>query len=546
VGLESGLFMHNPSYLIRSRHNVYYYRRPLLPAFIRPGKTTHIKLSLKTRCPKEALQLAQAIEYHAVTIMHMEGANQMEHGEILELLREYFYELIDQKKAHIHKFGPLPKQDVWDLIEQRDHAEEAIEAERDEIIPGESLRPMLMPILKRFQINMPEDSDEYQTLQSRFKYAYKGYCEKILSHNQKQLDFPFTTKPSYLKMLAQEKAAKPEHHLRHITEQYIRETKHTWGIRAEEERRDCLNVLMEILGQHFAVQGMDYATARKVKETLIKLPVNRNKNKATRDLPLMQQIEVEAVKRLSIASVNKYLTCYSGLCKWAKKNGYMEDNPFEGMLLKEQQGKKREMFTSAEAQTIISELDKRKKAGTLAEYRYWGALIALFTGARLNEIASLTPDDVKQEKGIWYFDINDETEQKRLKTDAAKRHVPVHSALLDRGLLAYIEQVRKMPEAGLRLLHELTYNEKEGWGRKLNRWFNETLLPELGLKRPKTSYHSIRHTVTTTMRRAKVDNHIVRALVGHEPDGVTEEVYHHGYELPVLQEAVETINYTVI
>lgn len=95
----------------------------------------------------------------------------------------------------------------------------------------------------------------------------------------------------------------------------------------------------------------------------------------------------------------------------------------------------------------------------------------------------------------------------------------------------------------LRLLYKLTYNEKEGWGRKLGDWFNNQFLTKLEIKRPRLSFHSMRHTVITNLRRAKVDNHIVRDLVGHEPDGVTEATYQHGYELPVLKESIEQLLY---
>lgn len=96
---------------------------------------------------------------------------------------------------------------------------------------------------------------------------------------------------------------------------------------------------------------------------------------------------------------------------------------------------------------------------------------------------------------------------------------------------------------GLRLLYGLTYTEKEGWGRKLTRWFSNTFLPQIGLKKDDKSFHSLRHSAITMMRRGGADNPTVRAIVGHEPDGVTEEVYTHGYNLKQLQAGIEAIQY---
>lgn len=60
--------MKNPSYLLLSRHNIYYFRWPL-PRFLwAQGKTRFVKVSLQTHDPKEALRLANVLEYHAYVI----------------------------------------------------------------------------------------------------------------------------------------------------------------------------------------------------------------------------------------------------------------------------------------------------------------------------------------------------------------------------------------------------------------------------------------------------------------------------------------------
>lgn len=56
--------MQNPTYLTLSRHNVFYFRWPLPKNLRQAGKTTHLKFSLRTREPKQALRLANALEYH--------------------------------------------------------------------------------------------------------------------------------------------------------------------------------------------------------------------------------------------------------------------------------------------------------------------------------------------------------------------------------------------------------------------------------------------------------------------------------------------------
>ena len=80
-------------------------------------------------------------------------------------------------------------------------------------------------------------------------------------------------------------------------------------------------------------------------------------------------------------------------------------------------------------------------------------------------VASLLPDDIKKdnESGIWYFDITDEEEAKQLKSESAKRFVPIHSRLIELGFLNYVDDTRNAivhkPTVGgydTRLLHDLS------------------------------------------------------------------------------------------
>ena len=140
--------MINPTYLKRSRHDVFYFVWPLPLHLRQRGSTTHVKVSLATRNPSEALQLSNVLVYHAGTIINHEGIRLMDHGDIINLLKEYFYELIDRKKAEIHKNGPLPDSETWSLIEQLEYANKAIKDGSDTIIPGENIDDHLQPIIE--------------------------------------------------------------------------------------------------------------------------------------------------------------------------------------------------------------------------------------------------------------------------------------------------------------------------------------------------------------------------------------------------------------
>lgn len=150
---------------------------------------------------------------------------------------------------------------------------------------------------------------------------------------------------------------------------------------------------------------------------------------------------------------------------------------------------------------------------------------------------------IVENTGIWYFDITDEEEDgKTLKTDASKRVVPIHSRLIELGLLNFVQESKSIKKktrnnSGLqpRLLYDLTYTEHEKWGRNLGRWFNESYLKAIGLKSKKKTLHSLRHSLITYLSAAGVDGANIKSIVGHEADTVTTQTYtHYGIDhLPI-------------
>jgi len=173
-------------------------------------------------------------------------------------------------------------------------------------------------------------------------------------------------------------------------------------------------------------------------------------------------------------------------------------------------------------------------------YQRWGSLIGIYTGARLNEICQLAVGDVRVVDGVWCFDLNEEGDGKSLKTGSSKRLVPVHSQLLKRGLLGFVQGVRD--DGHHRLFHTLTYDPKNKWGRALGRWFNDRFLEKLSIKTRHLSFHSLRHSMVTELSQAGVDEPLVKSIIGHKRSGVTGGVYLKGYKTEQTRDALERFN----
>lgn len=556
--------MYNPSYLIKSRHNIFYFRYPLPINGLRGF--SRISISLKTRCPREALRLAKALEYHTRYLIAGMDLEHMDHAEIMGLLKGYFAEILERTKSRIDKNGPLPQQNVKNLQNALNEWEEVIEHNADDFLEligveyedptDDPLKDDLGKIMKHYSLSFAPESDEYKLLKKNYKHVKRAYLKDLLAYNQSVTDFSLNVTPQ-----KDGKAflpSKPAHKLEKVIQAYMDEIKSGLTKRSYTEQYDCLKYLIDWLGKDYQIGHLDSAKVQEAKALLRFTPKGRNKAKLTAGKALTEQIQIakdNGLEIISNSSVNKYLSYFENLFEWAKRNRYISDNPFKGIRVKAEKknARRREMFEKDEVAKIIKGLSDDKLVKNKSNY--WGALIAVYTGARRNEIAGLLPDDVKQDAatGIWYFDITDEEEEgKALKTDASKRVVPIHSALVAKGFLEFVEESRTIKaqihhKGGYdpRLLYDLTYTENEKWGRNLGRWFNERYLKALGLKTKKKTLHSLRHSFITYLSAAGVEVANIRSIVGHEADTVTTQVYtHYGVEhLPAFKEAIEKLPY---
>jgi len=489
----------------------------------------------------------------------------MDHAEIMAVLKSYYAGLLESNRAKIDKNGPLPKENVERLKNSLQEWEEAIKGDADDLTellgleyedPNyDPLKEDLQNVMKHSGLSFAPDSEEYKMLKAGNKHVRRAYIKDLLSYNSSVTDFSLLNAVQSGK--AQIVNLKPGQKLGNVIKAYLNEIKSNLTDRSHNEQRDCLSYLTDWLGEDFSISKVDDAKAQEVKEFLRNTPKGRNKSKLTGKLSIAEQIAVakeHELPMLSSVSVNKYLAYFESLFDWARRNKYVSENPFADIRVKASKKKerRRDKFTKEEVVQIINGLDNEKLIRNKSNY--WGALIAVYTGARRNEIASLLPDDVKQDEvtGIWYFDITDDEEGKSLKTQAAKRIVPVHSQLINSGFLDFVKQSRAMRskikhEDGQepRLLYDLTYTGHQKWGRNLGQWFNNTYLKALGLKSEKKTLHSLRHSFITYLSAAGVDNASIKSLVGHEPDTVTTATYtHYGVDhLKVFKEAIEKLPY---
>ena len=176
---------------------------------------------------------------------------------------------------------------------------------------------------------------------------------------------------------------------------------------------------------------------------------------------------------------------------------------------------------------------------------YWLPVVALWTGARLEELAQLHHEDLMRDReGIPFLKIHNEGDRK-VKTPHSLRNVPVHSFLQTIGFLDLFRS-----GARGRIWPELKkHGRPPSWGGLYSSHFTD-YRKESSLYEPLRDFHSFRRTFVSALRdRLKVDALTVAAIVGHDDSDpewrkVQQTNDYTDYSVRGLSEAIERLDYT--
>jgi integrase len=226
-----------------------------------------------------------------------------------------------------------------------------------------------------------------------------------------------------------------------------------------------------------------------------------------------------------------------GFFDWAAQAGYYpkfpkDENPAMGHVVfrKREKVKRRAHGFKAFTQDQIQKLYAPEALGELSEGARWGALIGLYTGARVSEVGQLSLADFADVDEVPCLTITDEGEGQSIKNEASRRTIPLHADLLALGLMERVETLRKAGEK--RLFPKVKVGAVNGAGNWLSKAFTRHL-GAVGIEQPakgKYGFHSLRKTAIQTMKSAKVPLEWRCAYVGHELDEEHVEAYSGEYE----------------
>lgn len=147
-------------------------------------------------------------------------------------------------------------------------------------------------------------------------------------------------------------------------------------------------------------------------------------------------------------------------------------------------------------------------------------LMLIYTGVRISELLDLKKEDVHLDER-WFYVKESKTESGIREVPIAEKIVPFFQYWLDRNCEYLI----------------CTPDDKHFLYRNYYDSYWTPLMDSLKLQhRP----HDTRHTCVSLLTEAGVDERIIKKIVGHKGQGVTETVYTH-LELPIKLESINKI-----
>ncbi|MBW2635100.1 MAG: hypothetical protein JRE14_13440 [Deltaproteobacteria bacterium] len=171
-------------------------------------------------------------------------------------------------------------------------------------------------------------------------------------------------------------------------------------------------------------------------------------------------------KPLSPGRVNLFLIIFNKMHTLAKLKDRNLDriNLTEGLRLKDKRraDEKQDIFTIEELKRLFVDSKEYGNDKHIHSHNFWIPLIALYTGARLEEICQLLLTDVTERDGIWCLSINetDAPDMKSVKS-GERRIIPLHPFLIED--LRFIEYVKSIPKKDVRVFPKLK-RVKHRWG----------------------------------------------------------------------------------
>lgn len=287
-----------------------------------------------------------------------------------------------------------------------------------------------------------------------------------------------------------------------------------WSVETAKEHEAKLVEMVELVGD-IPIGAVTFdLLIRKYRNILPRLPTNRRKRfgDAPIDEVLEEQVDVE--DRLSGRTCHERVGVVKTFFDWAftQNSTLMVADPAAALKGFAKTPPMGTPFDDDQIATLFSP----SAFGQGPTYAYWGPLIALFTGARVAEVAQLRARHIREIEGRWCIDLT--PSELRIKTAPSRRRIPLHSGLLELGFHEHAAALAKTDDSQL-VLRDINI-EHDRPGKYLSRWFSTYRRQRFPKVEPRSiTFHDFRDTMLNRAEDVSQDAPAIDALIGHSAKG---------------------------
>ena len=242
---------------------------------------------------------------------------------------------------------------------------------------------------------------------------------------------------------------------------------------------------------------------------------------------VMMWIDAETRSQSSVSKTKTFLSKY---WKYLQQRDYVDHDlkPFTDIELPKTSKPRqpRKAYTDDEIALILDQLQLKQDDGLTAI-----TMLAMYTGARISELAGLRVDSVVTNDGITCLKIDD------AKTKAGNRAVPIHPKIQD-----LVQTLITDSTDGYLVTGVKSKGGKDRRADVLGKRYGRLVRNDCKLPKSKV-FHCFRNTVATKLESTGVPENIAADIVGHDKATMTYGLYSGGTSTQQKFDAVKSIEY---
>lgn len=248
------------------------------------------------------------------------------------------------------------------------------------------------------------------------------------------------------------------------------------------------------------------------------------------------------LKELEPLTVKSRLTFAAAIWRESRLSGKINRatiDPFEGLRVRVNAnvGTARKEFTLAELRKIFAAKPVQTARAVSVHAGYWLPLLALYHGARLEELTGLEVEDVEDWGQGLVLHIRENTIRPRLKHRArSERSIPVHPKLIELGFKKYVAAARIATSKAL----FPSFSRGATFGEEFVQHVKGLISPEQGRL---VGMHCFRHNWETARRSGRMDTSASNYIGGRRLDDGSAALYGGPAGLTILAEELSKISY---